>query len=106
MFHLETHAHGSEPRAACTHLHAAQKSRRLKGLRATRAAARCLATGSGLALAGPMLHRTKEASADELPTVRLGDVLAGLSHALDITEGHPKGHAARTCLIGMRLSNI
>jgi putative nucleotidyltransferase with HDIG domain len=53
-----------------------------------------------------MLHQTMETSADELATVRLGDVLAGLSHALDITEGHPQGHAARACLIGMRLANI
>jgi putative nucleotidyltransferase with HDIG domain len=46
------------------------------------------------------------ASVDAPATVRLGDVLAGLSHALDITEGHPKGHAARSCLIGMRLAHI
>jgi putative nucleotidyltransferase with HDIG domain len=31
-------------------------------------------------------------------------VLSGLSAALDITEGHPRGHAARTCLIAMRLA--
>ena len=31
------------------------------------------------------------------------DVIAGLSRALDITEGHPTGHAARSCVIGMRL---
>lgn len=31
------------------------------------------------------------------------DVIAGLSRALDITEGHPAGHAARSCVIGMRL---
>lgn len=31
-------------------------------------------------------------------------VLAGLSAALDITEGHPPGHAARTCLIAMRIA--
>jgi HD-GYP domain-containing protein (c-di-GMP phosphodiesterase class II) len=30
------------------------------------------------------------------------DVMAGLSRALDITEGHPQGHAARSTLIGMR----
>lgn len=30
------------------------------------------------------------------------DVMAGLSRALDITEGHPQGHAARAALIGMR----
>jgi putative nucleotidyltransferase with HDIG domain len=32
-------------------------------------------------------------------------VLSGLSAALDITEGHPRGHAARTCLISMRLAD-
>jgi HD-GYP domain-containing protein (c-di-GMP phosphodiesterase class II) len=33
----------------------------------------------------------------------MSGVLAGLSHALDLTEGHPRGHAARTCRIGLRL---
>jgi putative nucleotidyltransferase with HDIG domain len=32
-------------------------------------------------------------------------VLTGLSAALDITEGHPRGHAARTCLIAMRMAD-
>ena len=32
-------------------------------------------------------------------------VLTGLSAALDITEGHPRGHAARTCLISMRIAD-
>lgn len=36
--------------------------------------------------------------------VRLSEVLAGLSLALDITEGQRQGHAARTTLIGMRLA--
>jgi putative nucleotidyltransferase with HDIG domain len=53
-----------------------------------------------------MLYRTTVASPEAPATVRLGDILAGLSHALDITEGHPKGHAARACLIGMRLAHI
>jgi putative nucleotidyltransferase with HDIG domain len=53
-----------------------------------------------------MVHRTMAASADAPATVRLGDILSGLSYALDITEGHPKGHAVRTCLIGMRLAHI
>jgi putative nucleotidyltransferase with HDIG domain len=53
-----------------------------------------------------MLNRTTVASPEPPATVRLGDILAGLSHALDITEGHPKGHAARACLIGMRLAHI
>jgi putative nucleotidyltransferase with HDIG domain len=35
--------------------------------------------------------------------VRLSGVLEGLSHALDLTEGHPRGHAARSGLIGLRI---
>ncbi len=40
------------------------------------------------------------------PTVdaALAEVVAALSHALDLTEGQPRGHAGRTCLIGMRLA--
>ena len=33
-------------------------------------------------------------------------MLTGLSHALDITEGQPRGHTARACLIGMRLAGL
>lgn len=36
--------------------------------------------------------------------LRLSEVLSALSHALDITEGQPRGHAERSCLIGMRLT--
>ncbi len=35
--------------------------------------------------------------------LRLSELLSALSHALDITEGQPRGHAERSCLIGMRL---
>jgi len=35
----------------------------------------------------------------------LSGVIGGLSYALDITEGQPLGHAARSCLIGMRLAD-
>lgn len=31
-------------------------------------------------------------------------VISGLSHALDIAEGQPEGHAVRTCLIGIRIA--
>lgn len=34
----------------------------------------------------------------------MSGVVGALSVALDITEGQPPGHAARTCLIGMRLA--
>jgi len=36
--------------------------------------------------------------------VRLSEILAALSHAFDITEGQPRGHSERSCLIGMRLA--
>jgi len=38
--------------------------------------------------------------------LRLSEVLAGLSHALDITEGQRRGHAERSCVIGMRLADV
>jgi HD-GYP domain-containing protein (c-di-GMP phosphodiesterase class II) len=37
-------------------------------------------------------------------TVRLSEVIAAMSTALDLTEGQPAGHAARTCIFGMRLA--
>jgi putative nucleotidyltransferase with HDIG domain len=39
-------------------------------------------------------------------TLRLSSILSGLSYALDLTEGHPRGHASRSCLIGMRLGRV
>ena len=36
--------------------------------------------------------------------VALSEVIAALSYALDITEGQPEGHAARSCLIAMRIA--
>jgi putative nucleotidyltransferase with HDIG domain len=41
-----------------------------------------------------------------LMEIRLSDVLAALSHALDLTGGQPRGHAERTCLIAMRLADL
>ena len=37
--------------------------------------------------------------------IRLSEVLAALSRALDLTEGQALGHSVRTCLIGMRLAD-
>lgn len=37
------------------------------------------------------------------PTLCLAEVLSSLSYALDLTSGQVRGHAERTCLIGMRL---
>jgi HD-GYP domain-containing protein (c-di-GMP phosphodiesterase class II) len=36
-------------------------------------------------------------------SLRLAELIGALSHALDITEGQPKGHATRCCWIGMNL---
>jgi putative nucleotidyltransferase with HDIG domain len=41
--------------------------------------------------------------APALKRVPMSEVIAALSHALDMTEGSPKGHSVRTCMIGMRL---
>ena len=45
-------------------------------------------------------------SASHGAELRLSEVLSGLSHALDITEGQPRGHAERSCLIGMRMAAV
>jgi putative nucleotidyltransferase with HDIG domain len=36
--------------------------------------------------------------------IALSGVIGALSHALDIAEGQPPGHAVRSCLIGMRVA--
>src|SRR4051812_46626660 len=36
--------------------------------------------------------------------VQLSEVMAALSHALDLTEGQPVGHSIRSCLIAMRIA--
>jgi putative nucleotidyltransferase with HDIG domain len=38
------------------------------------------------------------------PDIRLSNVLAGLSYALDLTEGQREGHSVRSCLLGMRIA--
>ncbi len=40
----------------------------------------------------------------EIPSLRMSEIIASLSAALDITEGQPVGHASRSCLFGMRLA--
>lgn len=37
--------------------------------------------------------------------IRLSEIVAALSHALDVTGGQPRGHAQRTCLIGLRVGD-
>jgi HD-GYP domain-containing protein (c-di-GMP phosphodiesterase class II) len=39
-------------------------------------------------------------------TLSVSSILSALSYALDLTEGHPRGHSARTCLIGMALGRV
>ncbi len=36
-------------------------------------------------------------------TLRLAELIGALSHALDMTEGQPKGHCVRACWIGMHI---
>ena len=38
------------------------------------------------------------------PLVRQSEVISALSRAIDLTEGQPMGHAARSCMIGMRVA--
>ena len=44
--------------------------------------------------------------AEPTTTLKLSSILSGLSYALDLTEGHPQGHASRSCLIGMRIARV
>jgi hypothetical protein len=46
---------------------------------------------------------TLAADRRRLTDIRLSEIVAALSHALDITEGQPMAHAERSCLIGLRL---
>ena len=36
--------------------------------------------------------------------IRMSEVIAALSYALDLTEGQPEGHSARSCLLGMKIA--
>jgi putative nucleotidyltransferase with HDIG domain len=36
--------------------------------------------------------------------IRVSEMVAALSYALDLTEGQPMGHSARVCLLGMRVA--
>jgi putative nucleotidyltransferase with HDIG domain len=40
----------------------------------------------------------------DISSIRLSEVVAALSYALDLTEGEPPGHAVRSCMIGMRVA--
>lgn len=57
------------------------------------------------------LEKKRARSVASLPQTRgetegsflLSDLIASLSHALDVSEGHEQEHALRTCVIGMRV---
>ena len=40
----------------------------------------------------------------QTPSIRFSEIIAALSVALDLTQGHPQGHCMRSCLIGMRIA--
>jgi putative nucleotidyltransferase with HDIG domain len=49
---------------------------------------------------------TNRSQVREFPSsIRMSDIISGLSYALDLTEGQPMGHSVRTCAIGMRIAN-
>ncbi len=52
----------------------------------------------------PTTTLTESSTSASTGVIRLSEVIGALSYALDITEGQPQGHAARTCLIGMRIA--
>ncbi len=37
-------------------------------------------------------------------SLQVAEVISALSHALDLTEGQPMGHAVRSCVIGLRIA--
>src|ERR1700722_16726074 len=41
----------------------------------------------------------------EAPLARASEIISALSFALDLTEGQAPGHAARSCIIGMRIAS-
>ena len=63
----------------------------------------CLNPGGAPADTRPMSPAISRAD-ERAPSVSVAEVFSALSFALDITEGHPFGHALRTCLVGMRLA--
>lgn len=48
---------------------------------------------------------TGQSIPSHLGTVRTSEIVASLSRALDMTEGLPAGHAARTCYLALRLAD-
>ncbi|MBA4029848.1 MAG: metal-dependent phosphohydrolase [Planctomyces sp.] len=60
----------------------------------------------------PSLQDFADLSTGEFPSqrliepgkLRLSELISALSVALDLTEGQPAGHAARSCIIGMKIA--
>ena len=48
---------------------------------------------------------TGRSASSHLGTVRTSEIVASLSRALDMTEGLPAGHAARTCYLALRVAD-
>jgi len=46
---------------------------------------------------------TARGSTEVIPDLRLSEILAALSHALDLTEGQPPGHCIRSCLVAVHI---
>ena len=40
---------------------------------------------------------------EQQPQIRRAELIAALSHALDLTEGQPRGHCIRVCWLGMQI---
>ena len=53
-------------------------------------------------------RRARDAQARATPAngPRLGELLGGLSHALDMAAGQPAGHAMRSCWVGQQVGRI
>jgi len=75
-----------------------------------RSGARRRAAGAGHRICsghGVRRSAVRHAAVEPAPAVvPVMDVIAGLSRALDITEGHPQGHAARSAVIGMQCADL
>ena len=71
-------------------------------MRLAQSAQSCAGVLTGLKALRP---RSGQALGGWRPDFRLSEVLAGLSYALDLTEGQRPGHAVRSACIGMRLGD-
>ena len=61
-----------------------------------------LTTGTAPGLSRTLTPVLAQSAVSAIP---IAELLAALSHALDLTEGAPAGHTLRSCLIAMRLAD-